>query len=760
MNIEVKNFFAFAVQKFQEGKFQEALSLTQKILKKAPKNADAHYLLGLIYIRLSLHEMAVKCLEVASSYNPYDPTLFNNLGNSLQELNRHKEAVSFYQKALAINPEIAEIYNNLGNAFQALERFDEATNSYQKALKIRADYPEALTNLGVTYQKLKRVNESIECHKKALIIAPNFAEALCNLGNVFRELKEYDEAISSFKKAISINPNFAKALFCLGITLQGLNQFGNALKCYQKSLEIKPDYLEAIINSGVAFIMLKQFENAVECFNMALRINSQDADTHNNKGVALFGLKRFHEASESFQKALSIAPSYPFAFGMQFFAKMMVCDWSNFNDQLNLLNDKIENYENATASFPVLSLTSSLVLQGKAAKIWVNEKCSTSHFLPDLSKYPKHKKIRIGYFSPDFREHPVSRLTAEMFEIHDRTKFEIYAFSFGLNTQDALRKRLELAFDRFIDVQDSTDEEIALLSRKMEIDIAVDLAGFTDDCRTNIFAMRAAPIQVSYIGYLGTMGAEYIDYLIADKTTIPEKFQHYYAEKIAYIPSYQANDSKRCIGDIKPNRQELGLPESGFVFCCFNNTYKITPIIFDCWMRLLKRVRGSVMFLYAPTELAAANLRKEAAKRNVASERLIFAKRVPISEHLARYSLADLFLDTLPYNAGTSASDALWAGLPVLTCAGEAFASRVAASLLNAIQLNELITFSLEEYEEMAVELATNPGKLDEIKLRLSVNKLTTPLFDTKLFTKHIEAAYTEMYKQYQAGLPFQHIII
>ena len=445
---------------------------------------------------------------------------------------------------------------------------------------------------------------------------------------------------------------------------------------------------------------------------------------------------------------------------MRLHARMRICDWGDLDDQLAQLAARIGRNEKAVFPFPVLALSDSLPLQRKTAEIWVQDECPASDALPVIPKRPKSGKLRIGYFSADFGNHPVSFLTAELFETHDRDKFELTAFSFGANENHDMRKRVEAAFDQFIDVRNRSDKDVAMLARSLEIDIAVDLGGFTKDSRTNIFAMRAAPLQASYLGYLGTMGAEYIDYLIADSTIIPEEYQKHYSEKIVYLPSYQANDSKRRIADKVFSREELGLPQTGFVFCCFNNNYKITPGTFGSWMRILQKVEGSVLFLYAENEPAAINLKKEAALRGVAPDRLVFGKRLPAPEYLARYRSADLFLDTLPYNAGTTASDALWAGLPVLTCAGEAFASRVAASLLNAIHLPELITSTQEEYEALAIALAANPERLRQIRQKLVNNRLTTPLFDTARFTRHLEAAYNAMYERYQADLPPAHIHI
>jgi predicted O-linked N-acetylglucosamine transferase (SPINDLY family) len=465
-------------------------------------------------------------------------------------------------------------------------------------------------------------------------------------------------------------------------------------------------------------------------------------------------LKRHAEALESYERALRIDPDLEWLHGTWLNARMQVCDWRDFEAHRDRLVRRIERREKAANPFPVLALTGSPEIQRIAAEIWVAERHAAGHALPEMPRRPGHGKIRIGYFSADFYEHATSYLMAELLERHDKSSFQVTAFSFGPDTRDEMRGRVEAAVDRFIDVGRRSDEEVAMLARSLEIDIAVDLKGFTEDSRTDIFALRAAPIQVSYLGYPGTMGAGFIDYLVADPTIIPEGHERHYAESVAYLPnSYQVNDSRRRIAEKSFTREELGLPRDGFVFCSFNNNYKITPDVFDRWMRMLREVEGSVLWLLQDNEWAAENLRMEAGRRGIAGDRLVFARRMPLAEHLARHRLADLFVDTLPYNAHTTASDALWAGLPVLTCPGEAFAGRVGASLLNAIGLPELIARTPEEYEAAAIELANDPARLREIRQRLADNRLAAPLFDAGLFATHIEAAYTAMYGRYRDGL-------
>jgi predicted O-linked N-acetylglucosamine transferase (SPINDLY family) len=439
---------------------------------------------------------------------------------------------------------------------------------------------------------------------------------------------------------------------------------------------------------------------------------------------------------------------------------MHLCDWNNFDALIHKITERILNQQTIVTPFVILALIDKPEIHKQSTKIYIEREYPANTILTTILKYSKHQKIRIGYFSADFREHAVSYLTAELFESHDRDQFQIFAFSFGPNTSDKLKTRLENGFDQFFDVQNKTDLEVALLARHFEIDIAVDLGGLTANCRTGIFAFRAAPIQLSYIGYLGTMGTDYYDYLIADPVIIPKDYQQYYSEKIVYLPSYQVNDTKREVSEKKFTRSELGLPDSGFVFCCLNNTYKITPSTFDSWMRILLIVEGSVLLLLETNQKSKDNLKKEAEARGVNADRLIFVKILPQHEYLARYRIADLFLDSWPYNAGTTASDALRMGLPLVTLIGKSFASRMAASLLNSVGLPELITLTPETYESLAIELATNPQKLADIKTKLANNLSTCLLYNTKLFTQHIESAYQVIYQRYQDDLAPDNIYV
>jgi predicted O-linked N-acetylglucosamine transferase (SPINDLY family) len=616
-------------------------------------------------------------------------------------------------------------------------------------------------NLGVTLKELGQVDAAVKCYEKALAVKPDYVDAHYNLGNAFKELGQLEAAVKSFEKALAIKPDSANAHNNLGNALTDLGQLDAAVKCYEKALAVKPDYVEAHNNLGVTLKELGQLDDAVKCYEKAVALKPDYADAYANYGNVLKDLKRLDEALASYESASALDPDLDYHLGNVLNTKMRLCLWDDLANRLNELANKINDGKKVIRPFRLLALIDDPEIQRKTAEIYVNDKYQQSHILPKIEGYPKHKKIRIGYFSADFKNHPAAYLTAELYEIHDRERFEIHAFSFGPDTKDEMNLRIKVGVDHFHDVRTMSYEDAAMLARSVELDIAVDLGGYTRHCRPNIFAEGSAPIQVSYLGYPGTMAADYMDYLIADRTLIPEEKQHHYSEKIVYMPnSYQVNVSKRSVSETSLLRHELGLPNTGFVFCCFNNNYKITPTTFTGWMRILKAVEDSVLWLLENNNNTAKNLKKEAMKFGINEDRLVFATYKPIEEYLNSIKQADLFIDTLPYNAHTTTSDALRMGLPVLTCIGNSFASRVAASLLNAVNLPELITTTQEQYESVAIELATNPEKLKIIKDKLVNNLPTAPLYDTPLFTRHLESAYLTMYDRYQNGLDPDHIYV
>jgi len=671
-----------------------------------------------------------------------------------QRAGRLGEAERLCRRVLAADSRHADSLLLLGAIACQVGHHVLAVDMIGKAIAINAKVAAYHGNLGVALQKLGRLDEAVGCYRKAIELRPDFAEAHSNLGNALAVLGRLDEAAACCRRAIELRPGNPEAHGNLGVALQKLGRLEQAVGCYRKAVELGADDPEAYRNLGGALQKLGRLDEAVGCYRKAIELRPDQAEVQSYLGGALAEQGRLDEALACYDKAIALKPGLDFLQGRKLHTRMCMCDWDGIKNPIDELVQKIKCDEKATPPFIAFSLVDCLQIHREAAEIFVCSASQANDTLPAIIRHPRHDKIRLGYFSADYHAHATSRLMAGLFEQHDRARFEVVGFSFGPDKKEAMRDRVAASFDRFIDVRDRSDRDVALLARNLEIDVAVDLKGFTTDSRWNIFAHRAAPLQVNYLGYPGTMGADYIDYIIADGVLIPDDSEKYYSENIIFLPhSYQANDRKRPIAEKIFTRQELCLPDSGFVYCCFNNNHKITPAVFDGWMRILGQVRGSVLWLLADNPWAERNLRQEATARGVDAGRLIFAGRLPAAEHLARQRAADLFIDTLPYNAHTTASDALWAGLPVLTCAGTSFPSRVAASLLKAIDLPELITTTPEQYEHLAIELAQNPEKLSAIRARLDRNRLSTPLFDTELFARHIETAYIQMYERYQAGL-------
>jgi predicted O-linked N-acetylglucosamine transferase (SPINDLY family) len=746
---------------YSNGQIQEALDSVEALIKDYPNEALLYNICGACYAGLGQLDAAVKSYEQALAIKLDYAEVHNNLGIVLKELDQLEDAVKSYEKALAIKPDYIEAHNNLGIVLKELRQLDAAVKSFKKALAIKPDYIEVNYNLGVTLKELGRLEDAVKSYEKAVALKPDYADAHYNLGNTLKELGQSAAAVKSYEKALAVNPDDAEAHNNLGNAFKVLGRLDDAVKSYEKAVAVNPDYAEAHNNFGATLKELDQLDAAVNCYEKALALKPDYADAHANRGNALKRLKQLDEALASYESAIALDPDLDFILGTLLRTKMSLCIWDDLAHHLNELTNKINNGEKVAMPFALLALIDDPEIQRKTAEIYANERYPQSHVLSKIERYPKHKKIRIGYFSADFKNHPAAFLTAELYEIHDRNRFEIHAFSYGPDTQDKMNLRIKAGVDHFHDVRMMSYEDTAMLARSVELDIAVDMGGYTKDCRPNIFAEGSAPIQVSYLGYPGTMAVDYMDYLIADRTLIPEEKQHHYSEKIVYMPnSYQVNVSKRSVSEDSLLRHELGLPNTAFVFCCFNNNYKITPTTFAGWMRILKAVEDSVLWLLEDNHNTAKNLKKEAMKFGINEDRLVFAKRIPVEEYLNSIKQADLFIDTLPYNAHTTASDALRMGLPVLTCIGHSFASRVAASVINAVNLPELITTTQEQYESLAIELATNPEKLKIIKDKLVNNLPTAPLYDTPLFTRHLESAYLTMYDRYQNGLDTDHIYV
>ena len=705
---------------YAAGDWASADKLCGLVLKAHAGHVSALNLLGIIKAQTGHTDEAAALLRKVVAAMPEDATAHNNYANVLRDLRQFQEAAESYDRAIELEPGYAEAYNNRSAALVALNRPEAALDSYGMAIKLRPDYAEAHHNRGVTLHEIGRVDEALESYARALAYQPRYAEAYYNQGIALQNLRHLEAAVRSYRAALQTRDSFAEAHNNLGAVLRDLGHMDEALDSFAKALQINPALVEA----------------------------------HINRGHTLAALRRPDEALTSYERALAIKPEQPWLYGTWLYTKMQLCDWPGMQASIAELISAVNARRLAAQPFIVLSVSDDLQLHRRVVEIAARAGEQEVRPLPALVRRRRREIMRLGYYSADFHSHATANLAAELFELHDRKRFEVVALSFGSNSSDPMRARLRKAFDQFLDVSQRSDREVAQLSRDLEIDIAVDLKGFTQDARPGIFAHRAAPVQVNYLGYPGTMGADFIEYIVADRVVIPETSRSHYSEKIVYLPdSYQVNDRRRALAAQAPSRAQLGLPPQGFIFACFNAPYKITPGTFDGWMRILRQVPASILWLYADNQTVPGTLRREAAKRGVDGARLIFAMPTALAQHLARQPVADLFLDTFPCGAHTTASDALWAGLPLLTRRGESFQSRVAASLLQAMGLDELVTGTENHYEALAIALANDPPRMAAIRDRLCANRLTTPLFDTERYTHHLEQAYQEMYERYHAGL-------
>ncbi|MCW5592172.1 MAG: tetratricopeptide repeat protein [Burkholderiales bacterium] len=738
----------------QRGDWPEAERVCRLILSARAEHADALNLLGMIALQTRRPQEAVDLFSRVLAVSAGSVQTHLARASALGILGRREEALAGYDSAIALAPDSAEAHLNRGIVLGELGRREEALASCERAAVLRPDFALAHYNHGLALHALGRLPEALAAFDRAIALRADLAGAHNNRGVVLRGLGRLPEALESHERAIALEPASAEAHNNRGAVLRGLRRPAQALESYARAIAIRPAFAQAHYNAGNAMGDLGRHAEALECCERAISADPGYVEAHVRRGIALRDLGRRLEALHSYERALALDPAFDWLEGLWLHEKMRMCDWSGLAGHVAHLAGRIERGERAAAPFAVLAMPVTQDVQGKAAQTWAQAMHPARELLPAGAPVPRGGRIRVGYFSADFQEHATSYLVAEILERHDRARFEVTAYSFGPDMQDAMRSRIAAAVERFVDVRDRSDEEVARLARGHGIDIAVDLKGFTEDARTGIFALRAAPIQVNYLGYPGTMAAPYIDYVVADATVVPEEHHAHYTESVVLMPdSYQANDSKRRISGREFTRAQMGLPESGFVFCSFNNNFKIGPGTFDAWMRILSRVEGSVLWLLEDNEWAAANLRAEAVRRGIDAARLVFARRMPLDEHLARHRLADLFLDTLPYNAHTTASDALWAGLPVLTCLGGTFAGRVAASLLRAVGLPELVVDTVQEYEALALALASDAERLAGLRRRLEANRGTAPLFDAARFAANLETAYQRMVERREAGL-------
>lgn len=641
----------------------------------------------------------------------------------------------------------------------AAVRADNVTADHwlSRAIASAPTHVEALRLHGMVLRRLGRTEAALDRYAEMLAVDPNHAEGHLNRANAFNDLRRWSEALDSADRALSITPGFAGALNAAGIALLGLGRAVEAKTRFQQAIDLDPQYADALVNLGNAIAGAGDAPLSLTLYDRALAINPRLIAGLNGRGNALAALQRWADAGEAYDRAVAVQPTYPGLLGQRLYARMKLCDWRDFDALRGEVLAGIRGRRLSSTPFALLAVSESALDERTCAETYVRQFLGAAPVSPP--KPTPAPRIRVGYFSADFHNHATAHLMAEVFELHDRNQFEVTAFSFGKQSDDPVRQRLVPAFERFFDVAGMDDRAVVELSRGLGIDIAVDLKGYTLDARTGIFVRRAAPIQVNYLGYPGTMGASFIDYLIADPVVVPDGAREAYAEKIAYLPGcYQPNDRQRDDPPPATARHDHGLPETGFVFGCFNSNYKITPDVFAIWMRLLRQVEASVLWLFRDDPAAADNLRRVAQASGVDPARLIFAEPRAKRAHLERLRHMDLFLDTSPYNAHTTGSDALWMGTPMVTMPGATFAGRVGASLLTAAEVPDLIAGSWTEYEALALALARDPAGLARIRAHLAKDRLEKRLFDTPRFTRDLEALYRAMHIRRLSGQGPDHL--
>jgi protein O-GlcNAc transferase len=703
----------------QAGRLDDAIESLDRAIGLEPAALNLHHERAGILMQLGRYREAVAAYHGVLALHAGDTVAMNNRGLALIELGRPDEALASFDGAIAIKPHDLDLWYNRGNALSKLDRIDAALESYDRVLAVNPEHARALVNRANLLHMSGRADEAVDCYRRALDVVPDDAAAHTNMGNALRELRRLDEALAAHERALAIEPSLVEALVNRGIALKELDRVEEAVASYERALAIEGGNAEALYNKGLALAILDRHEQAHAC----------------------------HEA------ALRSKPDHRHALGALADAALQTCHWEAMESLRGEIEGGIRDGRAIITPFTLLGYSDSPDLQLQCSRQYIADRFR--HAPPPLwqGTMKPRQKLRIAYLSADFQQHATSFLLAELLELHDRHRFEVIGVSWGKNDGSATRTRLGKAVDRFLDVGALGDLDVARRLRGEEVAIAIDLKGLTGNNRLGIFAHRPAPVQVGYLGYPATVGSTFLDYVLADPVVLRFDQQEHWTERIVHLPHcYQANDRQRPHPSPTETRAALGLPDTGFVFCCLSNNWKITAPVFDIWMRLLRDTPGSVLWLLDDNAGAKRNLAREAQARGVDAQRLVFAARAMPETHLARHRFADLFLDTLPCNAHTTASDALWMGVPVLTCLGQAFAGRVAGSLLHAVGLPELVTHSLEDYEAMARRLVAEPATLQGLETRLEAGRLTAPLFDSARLCRHIEAAYLEMWETHRRG--------
>jgi len=681
-----------------------------------------------------------------------------NKALSLFQGGRPDKAEKLARSVLTTEPRNAELLQFVAMLCQIQDKFADAAALCTKAVAIAPNSAEAHYNLGTALMKQGRSEQAIVSFQTSLVLAPGNYDVLNNLAVALTAVDKLAEAEAMARRAIALLPNGPLAHNTLALVLSQQMRLTEAIDSFKAALACgHPDAGTVLEKLGLAFISLNRPKSAIDSFKDALVHKPKAIDTMMRLGELQIISGQPTDAMQAFGSAMRVAPRDPSAIAGYIYACLHATEWGEYRQLVPRAEKLLSAPSREIVPLTVLYFCDEpgthLRCSRRHAACRMTSKAAGVRRVPEAADRSRDK-LRIAYLSSDFKVHATMLLAAGLFEQHDRNRFETYAFAWHPDASP-MRRRAEATFHEFIDVTAVREDAVAQLIRERQIDIAVDLHGYTGKPRPGILVDRPAPIQVNYLGYPGTMGADWIDYLIADRFVAPPEAARFYSEKLVYLPgSYQVNDNKRVPAGPRPKRTDVGLPERGFVFACFNANNKITPEIFAVWMRLLGQVPGSLLWLLDHGEAVRANLRREAEAAGIDGQRLLFAPRLPIAEHVNRLQCADLFLDTLPYNAHTTASDALWVGLPLVTCPGRSFQARVAGSLLHAVGLPELIASSLADYEAIALRMARDRDAHAAWRARLVANRQTTPLFDTERFTRDLEAAYEIMWQRWCEGMP------
>jgi len=771
----------------QHGDLAGAERLFREGIRLQPNYAAGHNHLGTVLQQQGRWAEAVAAHLQAIKLDPNYAEAHLGLGNALKQQGDLDGAMQSYHAAIAIRPAYAEAYNNAGVVLQMRGDPDEAAHAYRRAIAARPGYAEALFNLASALHQMGQLEAAEASYRQVIAIAPNVAFAHNNLGTVLKDKGDLDAALAAFEQASALQADYAEAHYNRGAVLQAQARLEEALAAYGQAITLRRDYFDAANNAGIVLQELGRHAEAIDLYRKLARATPAHADVANNMGTALLASGRAEEARQAFeqalmsrpdfpeaaynlgnalrelgrladalaawQRALQLRADYPDALSQLVHHRALACEWDHYAADQDKLLAMVRSGVRVPP-FYLFSTPATAADQRVAARQWIAPIRPPEQASFERPRSHPCDRLRLGYLSGDFHQHATAQLMAGLFEGHDRDRFEVVAYSYGVDDGSPMRARLRGAFDRFVDISGLSHRDAAKAIHQDHVDILIDLKGYTQGSRPMIPAQRPAPVQVSYLGYPATMGADFIDYILVDRFVVDDAEQADFSEKLVHLPvCYQANDPRFARTASATSRRDWGLPEEGLVLCCFNSSYKLSPRIFDIWMRLLVATPGCVLWLLATNELAQAHLRKEAAARGVDPARLVFAAVVPSAAHIERHRHADLFLDTLPCNAHTTASDALWGGLPVLTCRGDTFAGRVASSLLNTVGMGELVMTSVGQYELTARALLADPARLRAMRQKIEQKRDDNALFDLPTLTRAIETAFELMWQRHLAGL-------